>query len=1166
MSLRSFLRSLPAVFIAATLSFLLMSSKPAAAQNLYASIRGTVTDQSGAAVPDVTLTATNTQTGVSRSVQSGADGSYQFLQLQVGTYTVKAAKSGFQTFTTTPFPLNVNQVYVQNFTMKLGSVNTAVQVEASTAKIDTTTMQLGTTITGRTITSMPLNGRNWTELQQLQPGVVGASDRFASGTGGAYSVDGSQTQQNDFLVNGIDTNDLPLNTPGIVPSPDAIGEFRMIDSTQNPEYGRNSGATINAVIKSGTNQFHGDAFEFYRDTFMDARSYFQQIVSPFHQNQFGGTIGGPIRKDRTFFFASYQGTRSFQPQAFTAPTVFSLAERTGDFSADTGGAFPIDNPNTGAAAVSPFPMVGENGITYPAGTPYATLFPTGIIPSADLNPLALKLMNQFVPPPNAPGNLYLFNPSNPFTDDQILYRLDEDLSASDQLWGYGLWERRPDTSTLPFTGATLPGFESLDKRHFQEYTIAWNHTFSPDTINEARFGYFRFNFDAVVPVNPIDPTSYGFTGIIPQTSTDASIPIISLSGLFTLGFSANGPQPRIDQTYQVIDNFSKIVGNHTLKVGFQMQRYQVFNPFFNNLGGNFSFNGSGPFSTGFAGADFLLGIPDSYAQGSGSVINARGREYYTYFQDEWRARKDLTLTLGLGWDVETPWVNLFDNGLTMAAFREGEQSTIFPTAPVGFVYPGDPGINKYGGPGVAWGDVGPRIGFAWSPDLGWVSGGAGSMSIRGGIGIYYNRTEEELALQGLTNPPFSITSSGAGAIGSPSFIAPFTGWCSITPGAAPTPCATPQVFPFTPPPPGSSVDFTPYEPIGLGMNTLSHNFGVPRVTNFNLTVERQLNPSTTLSVSYVGSIGRHEEGAYDLNMAGFAPGVNPGAAALGCTAFDLPTCDPTSFPLNPSVYGSTGFQVTGFNSNYNSLQVQFNKHLSHGLELLAGYTWSRYFDDTSSLENSAFNQPGINPFDFASMYAPSANDAPQRLVISWVYTLPFYSLTHHFRRLTDGWDLIGIATFQHGFPVAVFDDAFTSLTCDPGISFYACPDRANVTGTPLSIGNPRNYTIGGQPNYWFNPKAFAIPPAGTGIGDASRNPLYGPGINNWDISLMKDIHIDEARYFQFRLESFNTFNHTQFGAPDGDVSSPTFGRIFGVLSGSTQGNGRVLQLGGKFFF
>jgi hypothetical protein len=1143
-------------------------ARPCLAQQLYGTIRGVVRDPSGAVVPAARVAVTNTATGVSRHATTQADGSFEFLNLLApSNYTVGIEKNGFHRYASTQISLNVNQVYVVNATLQVGATTQQVTVKATPAQIDTTTMQLGTSVTGQQIVNLPLNGRNWTQLQQLEPGVVASSDRFDT-----YSTNGAETQQNAYLINGADSMDAPLNEPGIIPSPDALSEFRMVTSTLNPEFSRNSGAIMNVLIKNGTNHFHGDAFEFYRDTTLDARSFFQSSVSPFHENEFGGTLGGPIVKDHTFFFVSYQGFREAVPQAFSVPTVFSAAERSGNFSADTGGAFPLMNPATGVPAVSPFPMVGESGTSYPAGTPYATLFPTGVIPTTDLNPLAVKLMNQFVPLPNAAANTYTFNPTTTEIQDQGIWRVDEDIRPSDSVWAYGLWQRQPSSDTLPFTGATLPGFADTNLRHYQEYTGDWTHTFGPTTLNEARLSYFRFNFDAVVPQNPLNPSTYGFTGIAPQTLTGASLPVISLTGLFTLGFSTNGPQPRIDQTYDFGDNFSKIWGSHTFKAGFTMERFEVFNPFYNNLGGNFTFNGAGTFSTGFPGADFLLGLPDSYAQGSGSIVNARGREYYSYAQDQWQIRHNLTLTYGLGWDIETPWQNLYAGGETMAAFRQGESSTIFPPvpagsenpttgAPVGFLYPGDPGINKYGGPAVPYTDFAPRAGFAWSP------GSSERWSVRGGFGIYYNRTEEELALQGLTNPPFSTTAIGAAAVGgSPSLAAPFSGWCPV-PGASPVACSAAQVFPFTPPAKGAVVNFGPYEPIGFGMNVMSTHFGVPMSENYNLTIERQLTPSTLLSLGYVGNVGHHLEGAYVLNPAGTAPGVNPGAAALGCTAFNLASCDPGSFALNPLVYGSTGYQVTDFNSNYNSLQVELNKRFSNGLQLLASYTWSRYFDYTSNLENSAFNDPGINPFDFNSMYAPSANDAPQRLVLSYYYTLPIYRFVHRFRRLTDGWTLTGIATFQHGFPVAVFDSADTSLTCDPAISFYACPDRANVTGTPIGIGNPRTYTIGGNPNYWFNPKAFAIPAAGTGIGNASRNPLYGPGINNWDIALLKDIPITESKYIELRLETYNTFNQVQFAAPSGDVNSPdTLGRIFGVQTGSTNGDGRVLQLGGKFYF
>lgn len=501
------------IIAAAACLFMLCPARQGRADNLYGSIRGVVKDQSGAVIPDATVKVTDTATGISRQVMSNADGSFQALNLLApATYEVTVEKSGFQRFASTGIRLNVNQTYVVSATLNVGATAQMVTVQANAAQINTTSMQLGTTISGDSIVSLPLVGRNWIQLQQLQPGVAGATDRFGVGSAGTnYSTNGAETQQNAFYINGVDTADISLNAAGIIPSPDAIGEFRMITSTINPEYGRNSGAILNAVIKNGTNQLHGDGFDFYRDTSLDARNFFQQTVAPFHQNVFGGTIGGPVLiphvyngRDKTFFFFSYQGNRHVQPQVFGIPTVFSQAQR--------GGAFPELASSTGTSA---FPLTGDDGVVYPAGTPYSTIFAGGTIPKADLNPLALKLMNQYVPQPNAAGNTYSFNPTSTGLQDQYITRIDENFSSKDSLWGYWLWERNPTMDALPFDGATIPGFGETDFQHAQQYAISWNHIFSGTTLNEARFGYFRFNFNAVNPTNPVNPTSYGFTGINP---------------------------------------------------------------------------------------------------------------------------------------------------------------------------------------------------------------------------------------------------------------------------------------------------------------------------------------------------------------------------------------------------------------------------------------------------------------------------------------------------------------------------------------------------------------------------------------------------------------------------------------------------------------------------
>ncbi len=1166
----------------------LVGAPTAKADNLYASIRGTVVDPSGAVVPDATLTATNVATGLNYTTKSTSDGTFSFLQLPIGDYSVRVERSGFKTYTAGHIHLDLDQIFNLRVPMELGTTSETITVEANPAQVETTSMELGTTVSGQQIVNLPLNGRNWTQLMQLQPGVEAGSDRFGlSGNLGGYSTNGSETQQNSFLINGTDSNDTSLNTPLVIPSPDAIGEFNLVTSTINPEYGRNSGAVVNAAIKNGTNQFHGDVFEFYRDTFLDAIPWFETTRALFHQNQYGGTLGGPIVKDHAFFFFSYQGRHAAvpQPSAFanslpsSAPTVFSAAERTGDFSAlpafynnSAGSTNPAPAVCVGASYNGPF---GANPLPFAvggvaAGTPWCVAFPTGVIPTTALNPLAVKLMNQYVPLPNAAGNAYDFNPLETAKVNQYIYRIDEKLTNKDAIWGYGLNQTQSVDDALTFIGANLPGFPTSSPSKTYEYTVAWNHTFSPTTLNEARFAYLRFNYNALVPLSTQSPSAYGFTGLTSnQAPQFQELPTMNVAGLFAIGYSNDAPQPRVQNTYQVVDNFSKVKGRHTLKFGFNMDRQEINNPFYSALNGSYSYNGLGAFSTQVTGADFLLGIPDSFDQGSGTVIRARGREYYSYGQDQWQVRPSLTLTMGLAWDVDTPFKNLYANGEALASFIPGEQSRIFPTAPVGYVFPGDPGVGPYGLAKIHYTNLAPRFGFAWSP------GSSHDWSVRGGIGLYYNRTEEEPTLQALSDPPFSLTALGVSeaATGTtPAFTNPYVSVNPTTVGTINPATAGTSPFPFSAPAAGTSPNFLPFEPLGFNVSEYAANLNSPRVTNFNLTVERQIDKQTVASLGYVGSIGRHEEGSYNINPAGQPNPVNgsynPVAQAAGCTDGNLASCAPTTFQFNPLVYGQMGVFASAFSSNYNSLQATINRHFSNGLQFQVAYTWSRSFDYTSNFENSGFNGPGFNPLNFAQNYGPSANDAPQRLVVNYTYTLPFYRLAgHRMRMLTDGWTLSGIGTFQHGFPVNVFEVSGTDLTTASGTNFYSAPGFVNTTGAPLQVGqNPRTSNIGGTPNAWLNPAAFAVPPLGV-MGDANRNPFYGPGLNFWDMALEKDIKFTETKSLELRFETFNTFNHANFSNPFDIVGQGfPFGEILSTQQITTNGAGRVVQLAAKIYF
>ena len=1127
------------------------------AQSVTAQISGSVLDPSGSSIPGAQIKAVNTQTGVEVNTSSKNDGGFQLLNLPIGAYTVTISKPGFEAFTSQGIVLSLNQNYRITASLQVGNISQSVEVQANAAQVETSATQLGTVIDSRQIVNLPLNGRDWTQLEQLSPGVVAGSDRFGGGTNGnTYATNGSQSQQNAFLINGMDSNDLPLNSPAIIPSPDAIGEFNFITSTINPEYGRNSGGVLNAVIKSGTNQFHGSAFEFYRDTFLDGRNLYQRTKPVYHQNQFGGTVGGPIWKDHTFFFLSYQGTRARQPQGGSQTTVYSPAERTGlfgDLSTSTGS--------------SPIPLVGSNGTVFAAGTPYSQIFPGGQIPSADFNSISQKLLT-FVPLPNTPGNLYSFNPIITSSQNQGIVRVDHTFNQSNSVWFTGFFQHLPQIETLPFTGSSLPGFGDQNVLSAKQFSFDYTHTFNASTINEFRLGYLRSNLDYVEPITAASPSSFGFQGINPQNTTSEGIPYVSVNGLFNLGFSTNGPQPRIDETYQLTDSLSKVIGNHTLKFGFDGKRYNVNNPFYGNNNGNFSFNGSGPYSTGDPGADFLLGIPDSYTQGSGGYIDARTYEYYFYAQDSWKVSNSLTINYGTGYQIDTPLENQHFGQEALNCFRPGEQSSIFPTAPLGLVFPGDKGCSK-SGYYEHYDHFGPRIGLAYSPDQKTV--------VRGGFGIYFNRSEEELALQNLGAVPFSITSFGAGGSGvpnaSPSFANPYV---DIATGLK-----TANPFPFTPAKKGAAVDFSQYEP--LSINVINPNFTAPYAMNFNLNVQREIPFNMILQVGYVGALGRHLELTYEGNP------ISPQGTA---TCAITPACvqnratQHTSYSSNAlyapgSIFASVGTQATEGVSNYNSLQVTLRKTVSHGLSFQANYTWSHSIDDTSGFENSGFGARAENPFNFASDRGSSAFDARQRFVINYDYEVPHLSrfwanaLT---RTTLDGWHVSGITTLQSGFPVNIADTNFTSLQCD-SYSYYGCWDTAN-TVSPVQTTNARtasftnttkNASAAAKNFYYFNPNGFAVAPFGT-LGNTGRNTFTGPGLNNTDVNLSKRVYLDKSenkRFVELRLEAYNVFNHTQFALQtatnggsgvNGNINSGNFGRVLSALPG------RTIQLGAKFYF
>ncbi len=1171
---------------------------PASADNVYASIRGNAADPTGAAVAGATVIVTNTDTGIKTTTTTGTDGIFVFPQLQIGNYQVTATGSGFKAFKTSTFLLTVNEVYNLTVKFELGSASETIEVNAASVQVEQTNIQLETLVDQKKIVDLPLINRNWTALEQLTPGVVSQSDRF-----GTYSANGSQSNQSSYLINGMDSNDLPLNSPVIIPSVDALQEFNIITNTINPEYGRNSGAIVNAVIKSGSNQFHGDVFEFYRDTFLNTSNWLTGTVPIFHQNQFGGTFGGPIWKDHTFAFFSFQGIKYRSPQAGAnqVSNVFSAAERGGDFSASApyysddpnnpNGPLPAGSPcpasptnpkdSAGPFGPNPLPFATSGG---PAGTPVCAAYPVGMIPTADFDPLANTLLGKYIPSPNGGtgSNIYSFNPNETGSGNyQYIARVDHTFNSSNTLWATMFLQTNPTVDALPLPGgSTLPGFGEIATRHYKQFIASWNHTFNPTTINELRVGYTRFNFVATQPENVIAPSTVGFN-IIPQLASGESLPEIQINGAyqFTIGFTTNGPQPRIDQTREITDNFSKVIGKHTIKIGFDFRRFDVWNPFSGNNNGDYAYNGSGPFSTANAGADFLLGIPDQFTQGSGGLIIGRAYEYYSYFQDQWRIKNNLTLTYGTGWQVDKPLQNIQFGGKDVTCFRPGQQSTVFPNAPQDMLYPGDTGCDNTGGLKVPYKHFGPRLGFAWSPDIGRLGGGAGNFSIRGGWGFYFNRAEEEGILQNLSTPPFSITSHGVQDLSpnySPGFANPYA---DVAGRVAPETNPFPFIAPTGSTAPAS--DWSNFFPLSL--NVFSPNYTTPEAMNYNLSIQRQLTSNTVFNVQYVGAVGRHLIRPIEGNpitlggqqLCLMDPTCNP---ATGSNFLLQHYFYPDHSPYPGNIFGSVGTQSSDGNSSYNALQVGINKGFSHGLSMLANYTWSHSIDNGSGFEDAGFQVRAVNPYpQFAYLNkGDSAFDARHRFVAGYTYQFPSLHGRDALNLLAGGWQISGITTFQSGFPVDISDSGFTSATCDE-FEYYDCWD-APVQTAALHKQNPRdNIVTSGHHTIkhalFDGPDTFA--PAYPQIGGpalygVARNSFHGSGINNWDMAVQKNVFFHpghEGQYLQLRLEGYNVFNHTQFCNPAGSypcVNNNVLSSNFGQMK--TVSPSRLVQLAAKIYF
>jgi hypothetical protein len=1158
------------------------------------SISGSVKDSTGAAIPRATVTATNTSTGVRQSTITDDKGSYSFLSLPVGSYDIEVTSAGFKPYRRTDVVIDANGALIVDAALEVGGKNETVTVSDTAVHVEAISSQIGQVVTGTQMTAVPLNGRSFTDLLSLQPGVVpttsitsstvqdvGASALSPSGdlNPGTISINGQREFANAFLVNGSDVEEDVNMGSAIVPNLDSIAEFRILTSNFDAEYGEFSGGQINVVTKSGTNEFHGNGFEFLRNTDLDARNYFSPTRGAFDQNQFGGTVGGPIRKNRIFFFGDYQGTRLTQGVDTGQIPVPSAQDLTGNLS-DLASSFVTTdaNGNTIPTTVSgPYwaSLLSQKlGYTVSAGEPYYTpgctsstcVLPGAVIPHSAWSAPATNLLKYIPAPTNANGTFSTSAYNETLRDDKGAYRLDASTRWG-QLSAYYFLDDWSQNNPYPVAqgGANVPGFNALYTGRSQLLTLGDTKTLGTTALNEFHFSYLRNANDLGKPVGgvgvslasqgfEVGPGTPGIVALSPKTEGVESVGFNS----YTIGTNTNELN-QVGNTFQWLDNFSKVIGTHTLKFGGEFHYDQINVNAIAQFNGSFLFFGT---ETGSDFADFLLGIPSQYNQSQLQPFYGRNKYVGLYAQDSWRATRSLTLNYGLRWDRIEPWYEKYNQ---IATFVPGEQSVVFPGAPAGILYPTDPGVPRTLAPPGNLGFA-PRIGLAYSPSASGhgiaakLLGGPGKTSIRASYGMFYTAIEALTIGVMSANAPYGTTYTSPAP---PLFSTPFV--------TAANGQNLGQYFPVTLAPlnssashPDPNVNWAQFEPI-TGLPNYPTTNRIPYTEEYMLSLERGLGRNTVLSVNYVGTQGHRllvleEANPGDPSLCLFLSNpANLAAGQIPCGPFGEDSTYVTSTgkvyngtrgPLG-SNFGSNANQATIGNSNYNALQVTL-RHSSKRLNVLAGYTYGKSQDQSSNVGEE------VNPIDPALSKALSSFDVKHNFVVSYSYQIPFEHLFRATNRWTEGWELSGITHFSTGLPVTLINYGDNSLLgSEPnGINNFGV-DEPDYSGGPLDLNhNPRN----GQP--YFDTSQFSENALGT-PGTAKRRFFYGPGMNNFDMALLKNVRLTESKSLQFRLEGFNVFNHAQFFGPqavDGNIDSSTFGQVINAAPP------RLVQLGAKFFF
>ena len=1142
-------------------------------------ISGMVSDPSGAFLASATVTLSNVGNGTKQTTTTNDQGQYSFPVVSVGKYELEISSPGFQPYKKMGVVIDVNSALQIDATLQVEQSTQTVEVSDSVVTIQMSDTEIGETISSQHVAEVPLNGRSYTDLLATQAGVspitTSGAANSSSGGGfgtvpvagnentGQFSINGQRESANGFFLNGASVQESIGQQAGVIPNLDSIAEFRIISSNADAEYGGYSGGLINVVTKSGGDQFHGSAFEFLRNTNLDARGYFSPDRSTFQQNQYGGTFGGPIKKSKVFFFGDYQGQRTVEGIETGLVSVPSLLNRTGNFSDSasslTGKVNGASLAQTLSGRVGYQVNNGESFYTPGCTSNTQCVFPNAIIPQQAFGLPATKML-QFIPAPNVGSNQFSSGAEKRRTnDDKGSIRIDADTTKYGNLSAYYFIDRYnlDDPYPVGFGGATVPGqsgdYDALSNGTDQVIVLRDTKTLGANMVNEAHFSYTRLNNTLGVPKGGVG-VSLADQGISsgPQGIQQGFPQFAGVETLYFNSFTV-GTNPfflaQVNNTYQVADNFSKVAGNHTFKIGGQYLWYKVKQSPDLVANGTFSFFGSGTQSTGNGFADFLLGLPDFYSQQSSPPFYESAADGGVFAQDSWRIRTNLTLNYGVRWDYVTPWAEMHHQTTTLIP---GVESQTFPGAPLGYLVPGDHLPNGQTIPaGIAPSpkdNFSPRIGLAYSPSwadgfLSKLTGGPGKTSIHFGAGRFFTSPEGLTVAYPTGNPPYGLTYTSPEP---PLMATPFVGALTGTQYIQQFPVNVPP-YNVSPKNPDSNVNWARYTPIS-GAGSVWYQNKTPYTMSLNFSVERQIGSNMLASVSYIGSESRHL-----LTVVGANPGIP--SLCLGLSqpqdvAPGSPTCGPflendvftrangsvvngTRGPF-PNTIGTDAWYKNMGNANYNALQFTL-KRTTGPLTLLASYTYGKSLDQSSSIQEQVY------PYNYGMEYAPSAFDIRHNFVVSYNYELPFAKLTGKSNRLTDGWSLSGITRFASGLPVtfASFGDNALVNVQNNGVNSVSI-DLPNYTPGNLQINhNPRN----GLP--YFNTSLFTPNALGT-QGNAKRRFFYGPGINNFDLALHKITKLTETKSLEFRFETFNTFNHAQFypnGSVDGNINSPTFGHV-----------------------